>query len=144
MKETEDYLKQIVKRYNLKDKTRERPVVFNRQYFCYYCKNIGLTQQRIGALLGRYNYKGDPDHTLAGHGYKACKNALETKDSLFINSVQEIAKELNLCPSPKNTKLNIPKSPFLTVINRIFEARDMADVEALKAYINENINPNKL
>lgn len=144
MKETEDYLKQIVKRYDLKNKSREHEYLFNRQYFCYFAKNLGLTQQRIGALLGRYNYKGQPDHTLAGHSYKACKNALETKDTIFINSVQEIAKELALCPAINKTKLEIPKSPFLEIINRVFEARDMADVEALKAYINENINPNKL
>jgi hypothetical protein len=138
---TDKYLQGVVKRFDLKNKTRQQNYVWNRQYFCYYVKSLGLSQQRIGALLGRYNYKGQADHTLAGHCIKKCKELLELKDAEFINSIQEISKDLSGCPNTSNVHVVTPNSPFLNIINRIFEARDMEDIESLKAYINENIEP---
>jgi len=73
-------------------------------------------------------------------------NAIEMNDEIFHSSTYSIYNELSNCPIPKDTKSPIEgnENVFLTLINRLFEVKDMEDVEGLKAYVNQNINPKML
>ncbi len=132
-------IRDIVKKYDLRNKSREQEYVFKRHYFCYFMRTLGYTFEEIGKYLNK-------GHATIINSVNMANDLIEYKDDKFSRVVYELEHELNevdLVPVWRsNTKKK--ESVFLTLINRLFEARDMEDVEALKSFVNENINPKYL
>ena len=135
MKETLKYLDEIIEKYDLKKKSRKREHLYKRQYISWFCvKVLSFTYEITADLIG---YK---DHTSPLYNCNNVDNWFELKDEMFLSIIFDIENDLAGCPIPKKSNENV----FLTLINRLFEVKDMEDVEGLKAYVNENINPKML
>ena len=132
---TKEYLEQIVEKYGLQVKNRQRELVYQRFAFCYFARSLGYTLATIAKLINR-------DHSTVDNALNQAQNLLDVNDSLYAECTYLLQLELEQCPKPiqKNKKEN----PFLTLINRLFEAKDMNDIQALKEFVNENINPKKI
>jgi len=140
MKETLKYLDEIIEKYDLKKKSRKRELIYNRQYFSYFCiKVLSFTYTRTGSLINQ-------SHCTVIYSVGQVNNAIEMNDEIFQSSTYSIYNELSNCPISTDTQSPIEgnENVFLTLINRLFEVKDMADVSCLKAYVNENINPKTL
>ena len=134
----EIFLQKIVKKYDLKNKTRENKYVWNRQYFSLFLSKLGYPYTKIAVFLGRYGSNGLPEHSNIVHSIRKANQLIENKDGFFIESIQKIASDLEKLPNCTH-EIKTPDSPILILINRIFEARDMEDIESIKAFINNNI-----
>ena len=135
MDKTIEYLKDIVKRHDLKHKSREREFLYKRHFFAWYCRNkLGLTFARIGVILGK-------NHATIMNSCRESQAMIDTNDFEFYAATKEIQDKLDFCPFPEHEK---KRNSIVTAINRVFECRDMQDVEALKAFINENVYPEYL
>ena len=132
-------IKDIIKKYDLMHKSREQEYMFKRHYFCYFLRTLGYTFEEIGRILNK-------NHATIINSVKMANDLMEYKDDKFSRVVYKLEHELNEVDLVPVWKLNTEKkeSVFLTLINRLFEARDMADIEALKSFANENINPDYL
>ncbi len=135
MDKTIEYLKDIVKRHDLKHKSREHEYLFKRHLFSFYCYEVlELTFEKIGKLIGR-------DHGTIINARNKAQAMIETSDHKFHILTRELQNDLEFCPFPEHEK---KRNSIVTAINRVFECRDMQDVEALKAFINENVDPEYL
>jgi len=140
MKEILKYLDEIIEKYDLKNKSRKRELVYNKQYFSYFCiKVLSFTYTRTGSLINQ-------SHCTVIYSVGQVNNAIEMNDEIFHSTTYSIYNELSNCPIPTDTQRLVEgnENVFLTLINRLFEVKDMEDVEDLKAYVNENINPKML
>jgi len=132
-------IKTIVNMFDLKNKSRENRYKWNRQSLMYHLRQLGYTLQEIAKFINVH-------HATVVHGINRYNELQDVMDSEFQASIYQIEQSLNdleLKPVwvvKKEKKENV----FVTLINRIFEAKDMGDIESIKAFINENINPNKL
>lgn len=129
------YLEGIVDKYGLHFKDRQRELVYQRFAFCYYARSLGYPLATIGKFINR-------GHATVIHALEQAQNLLDINDPLYAECTYYLQLDLELCPKPIRKRKK--ENPFVTLINRLFEARDMQDIEALKAFVNENINPKKL
>lgn len=84
-------LSKVVEKYDLKKVSRKRELVFKRHYFNWFCYSNFMTKitlQKIGGLVGK-------DHASVLHSMKVSENLLLTRDSLFLQVIQEIDQDLN-------------------------------------------------
>ena len=133
---TKEYLEYIVKKYGLHFKDRQRELVYQRFAFCYYTKSLGYPLTTIAKFV---NYK---DHTSVLHALEQAQNLLDTKDILYAECTYHLQMELGLCPKPIKTREK--ENVIVTILKRINELPYSPESEALKAFVNENINPEKL
>ena len=135
--EQEEKIQEIVKKYDLKNKSREHDYVYRRHYFCSYLRSMGYTYQQIAKILNKH-------HASAMHSVRKYNELKE--DTYFQTIVYDIEYDLidaDIMPLFTD-KRSRSENVFLKLINRLFECRDMQDVESLKGFVNENINPNML
>ena len=132
---TKEYLRKIVDKYGLHLKDRQRELVYQRFAFCYYARSLGYPLATIGKFINR-------DHGTVMHALKQAQNFLDINDSFYAECTYYLQLELELCPRPQ--KKIKRQNPFVTILKRINELPYSPESEALKAYVNENINPEKI
>lgn len=133
--ETKQYLEQIVDKYGLHFKDRQRELVYQRFAFCYYARSLGYPLETIGKFINR-------DHATVMHAVKQAQNFLDVNDTLYAESTYYLQLELELCPRPQ--KKIKRENPFVAMIKKIHALPYSPEAEALKAYVNENIKPEKI
>ena len=133
--ETKEYLENIVEKYGLQVKNRQRELVYQRFAFCYFARSLGYTLATISKLINR-------DHSTVDNALNQAQNLLDVNDSLYAECTYLLQLELEQCPKPIRT--NKKENPFVTIINKIQELPYSPESEALKEFVNENINPKKI
>jgi len=138
-KEQDERIEELVETFDLTKKSRKNKHKWNRYALMRHLRELGYTYQSIGDFLNR-------NHATIISGIRRYYEMQDTLDTEFLASIYEIEENLRmLYLRPvwfvrEKKKENV----FLTLINSIFEAKEMDDVEEIKTFINENINPNKL
>lgn len=142
---TIESLVEIINKYDLRRKRRFPDLCNKRFAFSYHAYHkLNLSYPQIAILLEK------EDHVTIMHAVKRAIEHTENKNIAYAQHTWEIRRDLEKITFPvkKERKTNqnykLKENPFVTLINRLFEARDMQDIEALKAFVNENINPEKL
>jgi len=139
-KQIKDELREIVRKHDLKNKSREQyRYVFPRQYFYYYCYFVlGYTYQSIAIVMSKYNTAGTPNHTTIRYNALKAKDMIDfAKDREFNEATAEIAKDLREV-TIINTKKVIKKNSYIYLAEQVLKAKDDQDLEELKAFVNNN------
>ena len=132
---TKEYLENIVDKYGLQVKNRQRELVYQRFAFCYFANSLGYKLGTIAKFINR-------DRSTIDNALKQAQNLLDVNDSLYAECTYLLQLELEQCPKPIRTKKT--ENPFVTIINKIQELPYSTESEALKQFVNENINPKKI
>jgi hypothetical protein len=132
---TKEYLENIVDKYGLHFKDRQRELVYQRFAFCYYARSLGYPLSTIGKFINR-------GHATVIHALEQAQNLLDVNDPLYAESTYYLQLDLELCPKPMRTRKK--ENIFVTILKRINELPYSPESESLKAFVNENINPEKI
>ena len=137
IKAQNEKIKEIIKEYDLKNKSRENNYKWQRQYIFKYLRDLGYTFASIGAMF-------DKHHATIIHGCNKAEELIETNDVEFSVATHQLAlsiEDADLRPVWRVDKKlgDTIKNPYTEMVNKIMNLRDMQDVESLKAFVSENI-----
>jgi hypothetical protein len=130
----EEKIKEVVKLFNLDQKsgkklTREREIVYKRQYFIYYLRETtNLSTTHIGRLLGL-------DHSTIIYATKQVSGYISINDNYFYFIVKELKDYLDL--NPIQVEKTLKKHNVYDIINKVLKCETLEDLNNLKKYIAE-------
>lgn len=129
MKVIEQELQNIIQKYGLLNKSREQKHVDLRQEFAYFCyERIGLNKSETARLLGKQPCTMVSSIEVAKDKFSAPDN------KLYLSHTHLIREEMKALIN----RLDNKKSVAVELATKIFELKDMDDVEKLKSWVNDN------
>ena len=142
---TYEFIISLIEKYDLKNVSKAHRYSYPRFYLYNFLREFDtklFTMKYLAELTNK------DDHTAVLYGINQHKAMIDT-DATYQRYIVHIRKDLQHCPAIKmnyGQKIDPPieKQPINELINRINELPYSPESEALKAFVNKNINPEKI
>lgn len=135
-----EQIKMLIDKYQLKEKTKKRRIIYQRHYLFYKLKKAGCTLQEIADIF-------DMNHATCLYGIRKHEMWCKTNDSIYLNIIGHLMHEMGDDePYDDKIKVQVKKKGLLKKIT-ITGVIDPVILNNLKEYMTinefcENLNIN--